>query len=201
MKKPLVVDDIYQMADELYEDDFMDEAIILYKKAMSLQAPSLKHLTLLSEAEHIAKTIFLSQLHDRYPNSWQIKFEWAIHNTIRTAIATYSELLENDVIDERTKTGIRRKRFEKNCKLRSTDYDLFKADFLYLWHLKDVPSQKDTQLVVLRIILNELRWADDVGLLKRLLQEIDIDEKAKAVLEAKIEELERLADFIVEDKD
>jgi hypothetical protein len=195
--KMIDADKLYEIALELYEDDYHEAAIKLFHEAMKRTSPTKHHLDCLETSQHILKTAFYRELRDRYPDSWQIKFSQAnfLHGTF--AIKLYSEVLENSDLGELDKRKIRYCRLRESCKQRNTDYDMLREDFFYLWNhsLELVPSISNMRRVILKTLTLDINSPHAIPLLKRLSEESELDEQARLILQSKINLLQLLDDF------
>jgi hypothetical protein len=195
------VDKIYEIALELYDNDSHESAIKLFHEAMKHKPPTTRHLDFLETSEHIAKIGFYRELHDRYPDPWQIKFSQAnfLHGTV--AIKLYSELLENSDLGELDTRKIRYCRLRENCNRLEPDYDLLKQDFFYLWNhnLELVPSPSKMRQVVLRTVILSVTSSHTTPILKRLSEEDELDEQVRKIIQSKISLLQQLNVFSMDE--
>jgi hypothetical protein len=200
LPKMIDTDKLYEMALELYEDDYHELAITLFHDAMRRQPPTIRHLDFLETSERIAKTAFYRGLCERYPNSWQIQFAQAnfIHGS--TAIKSYSELLENYDLEEIDRRQIRYCRLRENCKQLNPDYEKFREDFFYFWNIDPqlVPSRSKMRQFILRTIILEVKSSRTITALKRLSEEDELDEQARVIIQNKITLLKQLDEFSID---
>jgi hypothetical protein len=178
MRKLITVDELYRIAGEIYEDDYMAEAIVLYRSAMLRKEPTPYHFTLLSEAERIEKMQFLGKLKDKYPDSDIIKLEFAKSRGLHHATKVQTELLNQADLAEVTERSLRHQRFVTNCKLgRNIEPQYLYEDFLYLWNAKQNEKATSFRLVLLKYLLSGhgMQKSEVIPILERLMDSADLD--------------------------
>lgn len=198
MRKPITVDELYRIAGEIYEDDYMAEAIVLYRSAMLRKEPTEHHFVLLSEAERIEKMQFLSKLKDIYIDSKLVRLEFARCLGGKDTITILTELLNQGDLEEAKEHSLRHQRFTTNCTLgRNLELEYLYEDFLYLWNAKQNSNVTAFRLVLLKYLLSGhgMQSTDVIPVLEKIIQSNALDAKAKSVLEGKIELLKRLDEF------
>lgn len=182
MKKIVTIDDMLKMADELYEADFMAEAIPLYHRVMLRQEPSAKHLTLLGEAKRTEAMQFIVKLRDLYPDSLSLQLEWSRHAGLGNAEKLYSKLL-NETNDPDIERRLHHLRLEVNCKMRKSNHAQMIEDFVYLWQ-EDL--QKNQHGLVMTI-QHTLVHTSFIPFLEQLLALSLFDDAVTQIIKNKIE--------------
>lgn len=185
MQPPLNPDDIYTMANALYDDDYMTEAITLYQSAMLKKQPTTKQLTLLREARRIEATQFISKLKQIYPQSYYILLEFAEYSNYSTQI--YTELL-NEIEDIELHEQLHFLRWNKAGRSKQINTDQVYSDIEYM-----ARTREDTFDILLRGALQHSHLhTTHIPLLKKLIDADFIQDDLQSLIQAKISFLETI---------
>lgn len=184
-------------ANEAYDQNKFDEAISLYRQLFLEREPSEEELSQYDTSVKYADLLFLKMLRDLYPTSVQVRLAEANScqklGNFERAISIYTEVLEDQDLDQKLRCRVTLLRFMANSITRLRRDDLFVEDLFYLWHLeKEQKRHVQIRKILAYQIAMKLELSAGVSLVEKLLANEELPNELKALLEIKQQEIEYL---------